>query len=162
MIKEAIVYTIIFILLLVIVLLVWLVVVRKDLVQKYYKGYKRVSHKDSLRKINVEATEDDLRRAFYAQLVEESEEESGKFCMEDKLCHKYCKEEVCHDYRDQKINYDYCLDCEKNNLCWNELNGACQICNENNIKNCNDKYGCNGEVLKNPARNFCKKCWKTE
>lgn len=161
MIKEAIVYTIIFILLLVIVLLVWLVVVRKDLVQKYYKGYTRVSHKDSMRKLHVEATEDDLRKAYYDQLASESEEEDGKFCREHELCHKYCKSEVCHDYRDQKINYDYCLDCKKNGLCWNEYDGKCEKCN-NNKENCNEKYGCNGESLRNPGRNFCKKCWKTE
>lgn len=74
MIKEAIVYTIIFILLLVIVLLVWLVVVRKDLVQKLYNGYIRVSNKDSMRKIHIKVTEEELRDAYYAQLEEESKE----------------------------------------------------------------------------------------
>ena len=159
---KELVYTLIFILLLIIVLLIYLVIIRGNLIQKYYKGYTRVSHKDAMKKIHVKVSEDDLRRAYYAQLADESVgEEDSNFCREQELCHKYCNDEVCLDYRDKKINYDYCVDCEKNGLCWNELNGDCEKCKDGE-KSCNEKYGCGDKPIMNPGRNFCKRCWKTE
>ena len=155
---SGIIYALIFIILIMISTFIVLVIFRRDIFAKVYKGFTRVSHKSFKRKINLKVTEADLRNIYMNRLAEE-EEQPSEFCNEMSLCNKYCKENLCNAYRDQKITYDYCLDCEDKGLCWSDMSNSCEKCKEGG-SGCNDRYGCNGEILKNPARNFCKRCWK--
>lgn len=158
---KELVYVLIFIILLVVCLLIVLVIKRKDIFYKVHKGYTRVEHRDFQRKIKIKVSETDLKRDYMRRLAQEAEDLDSEFCKEQHLCKKYCHDDVCDDYQDKKITYDYCKDCEKNGLCWNELNGACEKCKVNE-ESCSEKFGCNGGDVRNPGRNYCKRCWKSE
>jgi len=160
---QTLIDVLILIILIMITVFIFMVIYRKDIFVKVYKGFTRVDHRSFTREIDIKVTEDDLRMASMEMLAGEEEDESN-FCKEMDMCKKYCNGEVCNAFRDQKITYDYCLDCEDKDMCWSDIDNSCVNCSDvkDGDKGCNYRYGCykSGKSLKNPARNFCKICWK--
>ncbi len=75
-----------------------------------------------------------------------------------KKCTDMCNKEICDDFTSQSIKYDLCKKCEKENKCYDVVNGICGKCNDKGT--CEEKLGCNNKKPVNPLNNYCIKCWK--